>query len=77
MRIHAYPDPNPGQTLPSQKVKFLHEKYTLNGVCREKFGVSRVYAKVRYGSGTVVLEILYFIYSASIVKNIHFRFRSL
>ncbi len=28
MRIHADPDPDPGQTLKSQKVEFLHEKYT-------------------------------------------------
>ena len=28
MRIHEEPDPSPGQTLKSQKVKFLHEKYT-------------------------------------------------
>jgi hypothetical protein len=27
MRIHA--DPDPGQTLPSQKVEYLHEKYIL------------------------------------------------
>ncbi len=27
--ISAGPDPDPGQTLPYQKVEFLHEKYTL------------------------------------------------
>ena len=38
-----------------------------NGVYSEKFGGSRVYAKVRYGSGTVVLDIFLFIYSAAIL----------
>ncbi len=28
MRIQADPDPDPGQTFESQKVEFLHEKYT-------------------------------------------------
>jgi hypothetical protein len=28
IRIHADPDLDPAQTLKSQKVKFLHEKYT-------------------------------------------------
>ncbi len=28
-QTNADPDPDPGQTLKSQKVKFLHEKYTL------------------------------------------------
>jgi hypothetical protein len=28
-QITAKPDPDPGQTLPLQKVEFLHEKYTL------------------------------------------------
>jgi hypothetical protein len=31
MRIHADPDPDPGQTMPSQKVKFFHLKYTFCG----------------------------------------------
>jgi hypothetical protein len=28
MRINADPDPDPSQTLKSQKVEFLHEKYS-------------------------------------------------
>jgi hypothetical protein len=30
MQIHADPVPDPGQTLQSQKVEFLHEKYILS-----------------------------------------------
>ncbi len=32
MRIHADPDPNPGQTLLSQKVESSFEKYTFVGI---------------------------------------------
>jgi hypothetical protein len=31
MRIHAVPDPDPGQTLEPQKVEFLHENHTYEG----------------------------------------------
>ena len=40
-------------------------------MCSEKFGGSRVYAKVRYGSGTAVLDIFIYIYSPSIVINMY------
>jgi len=41
-------------------VKDVVFTFSLNGVYSEKFGGSRVYAKVRYGSGTVVFDILFF-----------------
>jgi len=52
-------------------VKDVVFTFSLNGVYSEKFGGSRVYAKVRYGSGTVVLDILFFfIYSRHLVLNL-------
>jgi len=40
---------------------------TLNGVGSKKFGGSGVYANVRYGSGTVVLDILVFLFIQSLL----------
>ena len=58
-----------GIRLPNLKAKLDKKlvKVSLNGVYSEKFGGSRVYAKVRYCSGTVVLDILFYFYLAAIL----------
>jgi len=53
------------------------EKSCLKEGTNEKFGGSKFYTNDPYGSGTVVIVILCFIYLAPIMYWTYFRFRSL